>query len=96
MFNKKAKVRNLYYRNLFEEIRKSFIEDEYDFIPSGYYENKKGEIMPICMVREYSFEIRDKIVKYTVEELLHWFLNFYNYYNYVKYRYNTVKDFGVF
>ena len=42
MFNKKAKVRNLYYRNLFEEIRKSFIEDEYDFIPSGYYENKKG------------------------------------------------------
>ena len=86
MFNKKAKIRNYYYKNLFEKIQDCFTDNKYDFIPSNFYLNKKGEKIPLCMIREYSFEIKDKIARYNVEQLLHWFLNFYNYYNYLPYR----------
>lgn len=90
MFNKNAKIRNFYYRNLFKKIRECFVNDKYDFIASKYYKNKNGDERPLCMVREYSFEIKERLARYTVEELLGWFLKFYNYYNYLGYRYKDL------
>lgn len=88
IFNEKAKIRNFCYLNLLKKLRECFTGGKYGFIQHGIYRNKKGRIYPLSMVREYSFQIKDKIPRYTIEELLRWFLRFYKYYNYAQSRFN--------
>ena len=91
IFDEDSEVVNKSYKDLLEKLRSCLTNYKYGFIISHYYTNKFGKKTPVCMVREYSFTIKNNIAKYTVEELLKWFLNFYNYYNNFDYRYINMR-----